>query len=87
MAARKIVRCLETEVRVQNKFFLATFSNAYGLFVAGGQADLQVYFAMDVGHGKGLLVNDIELRFGWGMRVVLFKSGLGAGPPKGGPRR
>jgi hypothetical protein len=128
LAMRKAVNRLDIELRVQNKFFLPTSSDAYsfgpgadfilrfhagewlfpfwsvfgeylfakrtagareafednflvrtllGVLVAGKRADLQVYMAADMGHGKGLLSYDKEIRIGWGIRVVLFKSGLG----------
>lgn len=44
-----------------------------GLVFPGRTADLQVYAAAAVGHDKGLLAFERDVRFGWGIRISLFK--------------
>jgi hypothetical protein len=47
-----------------------------GVIFPGGVADIQIFAAVARGHDKGLLVSREETRFGWGIRIGLFK-----GPP------
>jgi len=44
-----------------------------GLIFPGKVADLQIYVALAQGHGKGLLASEEYFRFGWGIRIGLFK--------------
>lgn len=48
-----------------------------GVVFPGRVADLQIFLATSVGHGKGLLSDQEEFRLGWGIRIGLFKNALG----------
>ena len=51
-----------------------------GIVFVGRTADLQLFAAASVGHGKGLLAFEEELRIGWGIRIGFFKEGIGRRP-------
>ena len=44
-----------------------------GLVFPGEVADVQIFAALAQGHGKGLLSSEEYFRFGWGIRIGLFK--------------
>ena len=48
-----------------------------GVVFPGKVADLQIFMATSVGHGKGLLSDQEEFCIGWGIRIGLFKNALG----------
>lgn len=43
-----------------------------GIVLNGAAADLWIYTSLEIGHGKGLLVFQEEVRWGAGVRLVLF---------------
>jgi len=45
-----------------------------GVIFPGDVADIQIFAAVDHGHDKGVLVSRVETRFGWGIRIGLFKN-------------
>jgi hypothetical protein len=47
-----------------------------GVVFPGKVADLQIFMATSVGHGKGLLSDQEEFCLGWGIRIGLFKNAL-----------
>ncbi len=50
-----------------------------GVIFPGETADIQIFAAVAHGHDKGLLVVNKDTRFGWGIRIGLFKGPRTAG--------